>query len=156
MLLTSQNGGTTSESIIYNGGAAGTYHVRVYGYGGATSATSAYTSRVTTSGSTLRREIQNSNVENEEQEVAATENVWKVYPNPANDELHLDISSDMNTDGNIYLMNMNGQMVQSMEVAFLEGLNTFQLNVSMMPTGIYMVKVVSGKNILNQKIQISR
>ncbi len=41
-------GGTTNETIIYNGAAAGTYTVRVYGYNGAFSATSCYTLLVTT------------------------------------------------------------------------------------------------------------
>ncbi|MEQ1677193.1 MAG: pre-peptidase C-terminal domain-containing protein [Chitinophagaceae bacterium] len=40
-------GGTTNETIIYNGAAAGTYTVRVYGYNGAFSATSCYTLLVT-------------------------------------------------------------------------------------------------------------
>jgi hypothetical protein len=41
-------GGTTNETIVYNGAAAGTYTVRVYGYNGAFSATSCYTLLVTT------------------------------------------------------------------------------------------------------------
>lgn len=41
-------GGTTNESIVYNGAAAGTYTVRVYGYNGAFSATVCYTLLVTT------------------------------------------------------------------------------------------------------------
>lgn len=40
-------GGTTNETIVYNGAAAGTYTVRVYGYNAAFSATSCYTLLVT-------------------------------------------------------------------------------------------------------------
>lgn len=45
----SQNGGTTSETINYVNAPAGTYKVYVYGYGGVFSATACYTLKVTTS-----------------------------------------------------------------------------------------------------------
>lgn len=41
-VATSQNGGTTAESISYNSTAAGTYYVEVVGYNGASSTTQAY------------------------------------------------------------------------------------------------------------------
>ena len=48
LLYSSTSAGTTSESIVYNGAPAATYFVKVYGYNGATSNTTAYTLRVST------------------------------------------------------------------------------------------------------------
>ncbi|GAA4354825.1 hypothetical protein GCM10023185_17020 [Hymenobacter saemangeumensis] len=48
LLYSSTNPSTNSETIIYNGAPAATYYVRVYGYNGATSNTTAYTLRVST------------------------------------------------------------------------------------------------------------
>ncbi|MBC6698265.1 N-acetylmuramoyl-L-alanine amidase [Hymenobacter puniceus] len=48
LLYSSTSAGTTAESIVYNGAPAATYYVKVYGYNGATSNTTAYTLRVST------------------------------------------------------------------------------------------------------------
>jgi N-acetyl-anhydromuramyl-L-alanine amidase AmpD len=48
LLYSSTAAGTTSETITYNGAPAATYYVKVYGYNGATSNTTAYTLRVST------------------------------------------------------------------------------------------------------------
>jgi hypothetical protein len=52
----SQNAGTNNESITYNGGAAGTYKVQVYGYNGAYSAANCYTLKVTTTAACLEKQ----------------------------------------------------------------------------------------------------
>ena len=51
LLYSSTAGGTTSETITYNAAPAATYFVKVYGYNGATSNTTAYTLRVATQAS---------------------------------------------------------------------------------------------------------
>ncbi|AII53195.1 hypothetical protein N008_14575 [Hymenobacter sp. APR13] len=48
LLYASTSSGTTAETLVYNGAPAATYYVRVYGYNGATSNTTAYTLRVST------------------------------------------------------------------------------------------------------------
>jgi len=48
LLYSSTSAGTTSETITYNAAPAATYFVKVYGYNGATSNTTAYTLRVST------------------------------------------------------------------------------------------------------------
>ncbi len=48
LLFSSTNAATTAETIIYNNAPAATYYVKVYGYNGATSNTTAYTLRVST------------------------------------------------------------------------------------------------------------
>ncbi|GAB2967262.1 hypothetical protein GCM10027048_42430 [Hymenobacter coalescens] len=48
LLYSSTSSGTNPETITYNGAPAATYYVRVYGYNGATSNTTAYTLRVST------------------------------------------------------------------------------------------------------------
>ncbi|MBD2716482.1 N-acetylmuramoyl-L-alanine amidase [Microvirga sp. STR05] len=48
LLYSSTSASTTAETIVYNGAPAATYYVRVYGYNGATSNTTAYTLRVST------------------------------------------------------------------------------------------------------------
>ena len=48
LLFSSTSPSTTAETIIYNNAPAATYYVKVYGYNGATSNTTAYTLRVST------------------------------------------------------------------------------------------------------------
>lgn len=48
LLYSSTNSSTTAEQIIYNAAPAATYYVKVYGYNGNFSSTTAYTLRVST------------------------------------------------------------------------------------------------------------
>ncbi|MEI6577171.1 MAG: pre-peptidase C-terminal domain-containing protein [Bacteroidota bacterium] len=54
LVSTSQNGGSTSESIVYNNGAVGTYYIKVYGYNGIFNASNCYTLRASIQGNNFK------------------------------------------------------------------------------------------------------
>lgn len=69
-----------------------------------------------------------------------------IYPNPANTEIHIDNASG----ATIYVYNLTGQ-----NVVTLENANKFNtVNVSDLPAGSYIVKVVNNNDVKTQKINI--
>jgi len=65
-----------------------------------------------------------------------------VFPNPATDQLVIDLSDNINLSEPVLgtLVNMNGQTVHSFT---LQQDNT-QLDVSGLPSGIYVLRVMEG------------
>jgi len=127
---TSQNGGTTSETIIYNTSTVGTYKVKVYGYQGAYSATQCYTLHVYTSNTPFK--LDNTDV------FASDQDEMKLYPNPASTELMLQFDGQESFDGTIRIFNVLGQTV-SYSQQHLEPGDHIQLDISNLPNGKYFV-----------------
>jgi len=75
---------------------------------------------------------------------------FKVYPNPATDMLNVDISLIKETQATITIENMLGQVVYSKQTT--QHLNQF--NISTFVSGVYFVKVNTGKGISVEKIII--
>ncbi|MCH7402233.1 T9SS type A sorting domain-containing protein [Belliella kenyensis] len=107
--------GATAQKL--NITESGIFHVVVTGIGGctSTSATIAITSTP---------EIRISNL--------------KVYPNPANDRLHLDFGRDIHLD-RIRIFNTSGNMVQ--EISSQQSLSTLTIELHKMIPGIYMIQL---------------
>ncbi len=71
-----------------------------------------------------------------------------IYPNPAEDILNINIVSDANTAVNkVYIYSVSGQLLFEQV-----GKNNFQLNISSLTPGIYIVKTNANNIIYNQKI----
>jgi hypothetical protein len=125
-LAISQNGGTSSETITRTY-TAGTYYVRAYGYNNANNATVCYTLRVAT-GTASR-----------ESELIVSDKI-SVFPNPASEYMNVTIDG-LTGMADIRLFDMYGKMVMQQSSAR----STTQLNVSSLPAGVYMIKVMSAK-----------
>jgi hypothetical protein len=125
-LAISQNGGTSSETITRTY-TAGTYYVRVYGYNNANNATSCYTLRVATGTASRENEL-------------IVNNKISLFPNPAEQYLNVSIEglSDM---ADIRLFDIYGKMVMQKS----SSRSTTQLDVSSLPAGVYMIRVMSEK-----------
>ena len=120
----SQAGGTTSETINYTA-AAGTYYAQVYGYNGANSSTNCYTLKVQLGTATRGTEM------------VSTQKV-KVFPNPVSDKVNIWIEQ-LNATAEVKLFDIYGKLVMQKQTAQA---NT-QLNMSSLPAGIYLVKILS-------------
>ncbi len=72
-----------------------------------------------------------------------------VYPNPVVDIVNIAVAFD-NADENatIKLMDMNGRIVREMKTISTEGLNTFEMNLSELSSGLYTVFVYSNNALL--------
>ena len=78
------------------------------------------------------------------QQILMPEVAVNVYPNPANDILHIDLSKDVN-NGSIEVYNSAGKMVCSFGLA--QKTNT--IPVYNLATGAYYYRFISGKELLN-------
>lgn len=73
-----------------------------------------------------------------------------VYPNPAKDQINVDLSSLNTTDATVKIMNANGMVVYEKATSDRnEAINTASFN-----KGMYMVQVSAGNKISNKKIVI--
>lgn len=100
LLSTSENSGTNSESITYNG-TAGTYYARVYGWNGAQSSTQCYTLKVQLGTASLPAQTIS---------VSAKQSLIKLSPNPAKNYLELEIPANM-IPGEYQIMDMQSREV---------------------------------------------
>jgi hypothetical protein len=131
-LAISQNSGTSSESISGTI-SAGTYYLQVYGYNGANSSTSCYTLRVQLGTASRSASLNDGD---------AAKVV--VYPNPANSVVNINLTN-VNGKSDVSLLDVNmfdasGRVVLRKRVSG----ETAQLDVSGLPKGIYIIKVMNG------------
>lgn len=131
----SQNGGTTSEQIVYNGGAVGTYKLRVYGYQNAWDADQCYTLRASVSGSTFRLEGE------EIAPVAAFDanEPLQLYPNPATREVTLTYHADHEEQLRLSLLDGLGRVVHNHTETMAAGGNALLIDLPELPDGVYFV-----------------
>jgi hypothetical protein len=87
---------------------------------------------------------------NFEEEIAEDELRVLVYPNPANEIIHISINADVE-NMQVYLLGIQGKLLQQVQVFS----NFTQLDVSSLPAGMYYVKIVVNQDIsINKKISI--
>lgn len=150
---TSQNGSTTSESIIYNTTAAATtYYAYVYGYSGAFNASSCYTLRAEISSSSFVR----LSGETEVDESTVMEGALSIYPNPSNGTLNIRLQPEADLTQTISVYNQLGQMVDSYEVSFTKDQPAVEIRMNDLTDGIYFVRVYDGNEIQTRKVMIRK
>lgn len=66
-----------------------------------------------------------------------------VFPNPAQDILHLNINTKKTIEATITINNITGQTVRKKEVSLNQDTNTLTMSVNDMPAGVYMIAVQS-------------
>ncbi len=146
-LSISQNGGTTSETIIRNTTTAATYYIRVYGYNGAYSTTSCYNLRVNVSGTNFRSS------DNLSADVATPIfNDFTVYPNPAHGEVNVSFNSLKNETINVRIFDMVGKTILTNQVGVDQGDNKFSFDLATLTKGIYFVELNNSTERLVKKL----
>ena len=151
LLRTSQNGGTTSETINYNTtSSVGTYKVYVYGYAGAFSSTKCYTLKVLLSAGNF------SSTEPESNSLKLVRSALKLYPVPASTAVTISFDAFAKGSADIVIVNQLGQQVLYKKVLVSDGINFNTIDVSTFKSGVYTVKVNNGKEIQTKKMIISK
>jgi PKD repeat protein len=75
-----------------------------------------------------------------------------VYPNPARDMITLSVNSTSNVDGcHLAISNILGQNVYGKDVDLTGGNDRFDINVSGLSSGVYIISVQNGKNMVTSK-----
>jgi len=146
----SENGGTTSEQIIWNTTQAGTRYIKVYGWAGAFSAGDCYDLLVSTSTSNWRTD--GSYVEMDEYDNA----IVSVFPNPAAGDIvtvdYYSVQEDMNVAVQVY--DILGKQVVNSSKSVVAGENMIEMNVANLEAGFYFVVISNGKSSYSEKFVI--
>ncbi|MEA3316869.1 MAG: T9SS type A sorting domain-containing protein, partial [Bacteroidota bacterium] len=74
----------------------------------------------------------------------------KIYPNPANDNLFIEINNNINESYNVQIINISGQVIKN----FNSVVNKQEIDISSISKGIYFVKLNSDGLIDKQKLII--
>jgi hypothetical protein len=149
LLKTSQNGGTTSESIVYNNAAVATYVIKVYGYSSAYSATSCYTLTANIGSTTFKGM-------GDEVTEADTPSELLLFPNPAKDKLNITYNSDNYSGVAINIYDVTGRMVSTTKFEATKGLNTYTMSLADLSKGIYVLMLQNEGTRLTQKLIIDK
>lgn len=75
----------------------------------------------------------------------------KVYPNPANDRLHIAFASDVNSSSVISIIDLTGHLVFSSEIAGGNSSDEVVLDLSTIQSGLYVISMQNGKDIVSQR-----
>lgn len=78
----------------------------------------------------------------------------KLYPNPANDVLNIEIQSDFNTVANLEVYDYMGRQLSGQTVDINMGYNTVNKQVSDLPAGNYLLKISSDGKWVYRKFAI--
>lgn len=138
LLGSSTAGGTTAEAIVQNGGAAGTYYVRVIGYSGAFSTSVCYKLRAEISSSTLSKAADASITTTEKAKIIS------VYPNPVSNKLTLSFSANRTEAGMqaLTLTDMSGRTVLRRDLMVNDGFNQINLILpASLGNGVYLLRI---------------
>ena len=153
-LKQSANGGTTSETIIYNASAAATYYVKVYGYNSAYSGTTAYKLTAYRSSSAYTSRTTS---DNDFQEEVQTPFTVDVYPNPTSDRLNVQFSLQQSEIVSIRIIDLMGRTIRLESVpGEAESVNVYHLNTDDLENGLYFIEVSNEREKQIHKVQIIR
>lgn len=148
LLGSGTNGGTTNESITYNGAnVGGTFYVSVTGFNGAFSSAACYKLHIETSANNLRSE-----------EMITDESKAEIitYPNPAQGEFNANVHLSAAGEMSAHIYNSIGQVVLNQTYEGSAGFNTIQMNTLGMPNGFYLLELNYGDEHRVQKFVIEK
>lgn len=140
MLSSSENGSTTSESIIYNNAPVAAYYIRVVGYGGANSSTSCYLLKAAIGSTAYKIDVNYNGSEDELNE--SLETSVSLFPNPSTTgHFTCYLTNDVIGSVNVDVYDASGRIVNSMILDKTEQFIKSELDLSGNQKGVYYVKV---------------
>lgn len=155
---TSQNSGTSAEFVTYNTNTqASNWYAYVYGYNGAFSNTQCYTLRITLSSSAFRMDGTTDGETTEfEIPVEVVETGFAMFPNPANDEVSIDVEMRAENAVQVTVMDITGKAMMSQSYDLAKDENRINLDIKALPAGVYLVRIENGSAVGTQKLSIVR
>jgi hypothetical protein len=80
--------------------------------------------------------------------VITDDNSLEIYPNPANQNVHLNLKTTSDDQVILKIMNVNGQIVNEDVIALPAGRSLYTLDVSALPDGLYLITL--NGNMVNE------
>lgn len=147
LLATSQNGGTTNETVKYNNGSVGTYYAYVYGYNGVYSTASCY-NLIANISSTAYRGTENGSIE----DLLDTKLGLMIFPNPTRNMTKISVNVENEEPTTMLILDMTGKKVFENKYNLTKGDNVIDLNMSDSPKGMYLIFVQNGADTQSAKL----
>ena len=140
----SQNGGTTSEAIVFNTTTTGTWRIQVYGYQGAFNSTLCYTLRASISASTFREGEETPAVDLNSTPSESDVVIANVFPNPTNGKLNVILEASEAHNTQLRICDITGRTALQQNVACVSGSNNIILDMESLPNGYYLLVIDNG------------
>lgn len=159
LLATSQNAGTTDETIIYNNGSVSTsYYANVYGYNGANSNASCYTLKVSLSATAWRTDGTTDGLVDEIEITVQPDGIadFAMFPNPAANAVTLEIPMSEDADVQVAVLDPAGRAAVRTTESLGKANNRVNLDLSSLPSGIYFVQVRNGAELATRKLVVQQ
>ncbi|MBK6828306.1 MAG: pre-peptidase C-terminal domain-containing protein [Chitinophagaceae bacterium] len=135
MIGSSTSGGTTSESIIYNTSAVGTYYIRVIGYNGAFSNTLCYRLFAGVSGTPKAAWVQSTAIKDDM-------NTVTIAPNPVASKLNFSYTAAGNSMEEVIITDITGRKIMINTINSRPGKNENGIILpATLTKGIYILQV---------------
>ncbi|MBI1836366.1 MAG: T9SS type A sorting domain-containing protein [Flavobacteriia bacterium] len=142
LLATSQNTGTTAETIVYNTSTVATYYIKVTGYSGANSST-CYTLKAATSSTTLRTD--GSDIQVNDESIQALSELLLI-PNPSNDgNVLLTLKNETIGKVTITILDASGRVMEQIDSEKEDAFYKKEINLNAVEGGVYFIQI-SGSN----------
>jgi hypothetical protein len=147
LIADSKNKDTQSEQLFFNASKAGLYFIQVSGYDGAYS--SEQYALTITSAKTIFSD-KNGNSKN----LRIRENLLSVYPNPILSEATIVVEVEKNVLAQIQLINLNGQVAQTMQQMVGKDNATVSMVIDQIPAGLYLLTVTIDDEVQTKKVVV--
>jgi hypothetical protein len=164
LLKSSENMGTSDETISYTLPSTDSFLVAIYGYNGAFDADRCYSFSITTNVLAFSHVAKSNVSESGEQPIYSpnrieknantegTEGGIKVFPNPANTSVSIQIAPELEAQATVTLTNLAGQTVLTSVQNVSKTANIIQLDLETLPSGLYFVSVRQGTQLWAKKL----
>lgn len=86
---------------------------------------------------------------------AATLDINRIYPNPADKEINIDFNSGTEQEVRIQLFDMSGKVVAEKSMK-ADGQKHFSIATGKVPAGVYMLSISNGREIMREKVVIEK
>lgn len=78
-----------------------------------------------------------------------------VFPNPANDFVHVAVETDRPGDLTVQLLSLDGRVLQEKRLELNGGLERTQLPLANLPSGMYLVQLIGADRIHTEKLTVN-
>ena len=82
--------------------------------------------------------------------------ITAIYPNPANDQVNINLNMKQSENVNITIFNYLGQEVTNTNYGSMNGVNTLNIKLNNLSSGMYFVKITIGDKVYTKPLQITK
>lgn len=86
----------------------------------------------------------------------AQNEVFSLYPNPANDMINLSFEAELTGPVSITVLDMQGKIIRNETVVPVQGVNVFNLDTSSLIDGFYLIQMSSNDIVHTKRFMVSR